>query len=184
MFGTLHWLWPDEYTSFWKWAAECFDIQEVVINRRDNTAKKIIGLKGMNAASSDAEEQAAIERFLRTLGPHILRRTKEEVMTDLPPKVYVEVVCPLTPAQAKQYKALSTLAEIKVQGGVVTPNGGLAILTRERQIANGEIMLRDGKVRFTGLSGKTERLMEMLDERGVLDQPASSTSTWTSGSPS
>lgn len=170
MFGTLHWLWPDEYTSFWKWAGEVFDIQEVIINRRGATAKKIVGLKGMTASSSGEEAQAAIERFLQTLGPRILRRTKEEVMTDLPPKVYNEVVCPLTPQQERQYRALATLAEVKTSGGMVTPNGGLALLTRERQIANGEITLRDGKVRFTSVSGKTERLMEMLDERGVLDK--------------
>lgn len=169
MFGTLHWLWPDEYTSFWKWAAEHFKIEQVPINRRGATANKIVGLKGLAGDASEEEQATAIEGFLKTLGPRILRRTKEEVMTELPPKVYNEVVCGMTPKQAKQYKALIDLAEVKTPGGMVTPNGGLALLTRERQIANGEITVRDGKVRFTSESGKTERLKERLEERGILD---------------
>lgn len=169
MFGTLHWLWPDEYTSFWRWAFANFEVREKVINRAGATAKEVVGLKGLSPDASEEQRVAAMETFLRTLGPRILRRTKAEVLPDLPPKAYYEVVCEMTVEQQRQYTRLATVAEIKTKGGVVAPNGGLAVLTRERQIANGEIVLRDGKVRFTGVSGKLDRLWEKLDAHGILD---------------
>lgn len=169
MFGTLSWCWPDEYTSFWRWAMAHFEVVEKVINRRGNTAKEIKGLRGLNSSSTPEEQAAAIEGFLRTLGPRILRRTKAEVLPELEPKTYVEVVCDMTPQQAKQYKALKDFAEVKVKGGVVIPNGGLAMLMRERQIANGEIRMENGKVKYTAVSGKIDRLWEKLDEHGILD---------------
>lgn len=170
MFGTLHWLWPDEYTSFWRWALAHFEVVERVINRRGNTAKEIKGLKGVSWDASEEERVAAMERFLQTLGPRILRRTKAEVLPDLKPKEYYEVVCEMTAPQRKQYQQLADFAEVTTQGGPIVPNGGLAVLTRERQIANGEIITgRGGKVQFTGVSGKIERLWEKLEAHGILD---------------
>jgi SNF2 family DNA or RNA helicase len=169
MFGTLNWLWPDEYTSFWRWAMANFVVEEKVINRAGATAKEVKGLKGLDPNASEAEQVAAMENFLRTLGARVLRRTKGEVLPELPPKNIVEVACDMTPQQRKQYKAFATFAEAKVPGGVVTANGGLALLMRERQVANGEIR-KDGKVvRFTGESGKLDRLWEKLDEHGILE---------------
>jgi SNF2 family DNA or RNA helicase len=169
MFGTLNWLWPDEYTSFWRWAMAHFVVEEKVINRAGATAKEVKGLKGVNPNASEAEQTAAMEEFLRTLGARVLRRTKAEVLPELPPKNIVEIVCDMTPQQTKQYKAFSELAEAKVPGGVITANGGLALLTRERQVANGELR-KDGKVvRFTGESGKLDRLWEKLEEHGILE---------------
>lgn len=169
MFGTLNWIWPDEYTSFWRWAMAHFVVQEKIINRAGATAKEVKGLKGVNPQASSEEQTAAMEEFLRTLGARVLRRTKGEVLPELPPKNIVEVVCDMTPQQRKQYKAFATFAEAKVPGGVVTANGGLALLTRERQVANGEIRKDGTVVRFTGESGKLDRLWEKLDEHGILD---------------
>lgn len=171
MFGTLHWLWPDEYTSFWKWAAEWFVVEEAVVNRMGKTVKKIVGLKGSGTAVryGDDNERQAIEDFLRTLGPRILRRTKAEVLQDLPTKTYIEVPCSMTTRQARQYRQLLEDAEVTTAGGMVMANGALALLTRERQVANGELTLRDGTVGFTGQSGKLEQLWEALDTRGIFD---------------
>lgn len=169
MFGTLNWIWPDEYTSFWRWAHAWFDVETKVINRAGATAQEVKGLKGLSPNASEAENIAAMEAFLRTLGARVLRRTKAEVLPQLPPKEYVEVVCDMTAKQTRQYKALATFAEATVPGGVITANGGLALLTRERQVANGELRVDQGKVKFTGESGKLDRLWEKLDERGILD---------------
>lgn len=170
MFGTLNWIWPDEYTSFWRWAGANFRIEEKVISRRTYaTAKKIAGLKGLSPDCTPEERAAAMEKFVRSLGARVLRRTKAEVLPELPPKLYVEVACEMTERQRRQYRGLADFAEVRVDGGVVTPNGGLALLTRERQIANAAIRLDQGKVKFTDHSGKLDALWENLDVRGILD---------------
>lgn len=174
LFGTLHWLWPDEHTSFWRWADSAFVIEEKVINRRGKTVKEIKHLKGLSANATPEEEVKALEDFLQTLGPRILRRTKEECLPELPPKQYVEVVCEMTPGQKRQHKQLIDLGEIQGKNGIVAPLGSLAILMRMRQLANGHIDLRGDKVCFTGESGKLDQLWQNLDERGILDgQPGS-----------
>lgn len=157
MFGTLHWLWSDEYTAFWRWAGRYFDIEEEYV-RRGQTAKKIIGLK----------EGLEAEEFLRTLGPRILRRTKEEVLPNLPPKQYIEVLCEMDAAQKKQYKQLGDDAEVRVPGGTILANGVLAEITRAKQIANGCLMKKGDKVTFTGESCKLDRLIANLDARGIV----------------
>lgn len=172
MFGTLHWLWPDEYSSFWRWAEGVFEIEEKVVNRAGKIVREVKGLKGLENPN-DEEEQLATEAFLRSLGPRVLRRTKAEILTELPPKQYLEVVCPMTPAQAKQYRQLTRDAEITTPGGIIMANGALALLTRERQVANGAItQTPSDKPTYVGTlesSGKLERLWEKLDERGILD---------------
>lgn len=176
MFGTLHWLWPDEHTSFWKWARAVFEIEEKVIGydkgvRAPKTALKILGPKGMDPNASEADQSAAWERFLASLGPRILRRTKEEMLKDLPPKTYREVVCELSPLQAKQLTELADYAELSTPNGPVIVNGLLALRLRSQQIANGGLRKDRGrdKVHFTQDSGKLDRLWEMLDARGVID---------------
>jgi SNF2 family DNA or RNA helicase len=170
MFGTLNWIWPDEYTSFWRWAMAHFVVEEKVINRAGATAKEVKGLKGVNPNASEEERTLAMEEFLRTLGARVLRRTKAEVLPELLPKNIVEVVCDMTPQQRKQYTALAHFAEAKVVGGVITANGGLALLARERQVANGGLRMDSGRVKFTGESGKLDRLWEKLEEHGILDE--------------
>lgn len=159
MFGTLHWLWSDEYTSFWRWAETHFVIEEEVIGKGGKTARKIGGLRGGRDG----------ETFLKELGPRILRRTKEEVLPNLPPKQYVEVLCEMEPAQRKQYQQLGDEAEIVLPGGVLLANGVLAELTRARQIANGALRMNGDDVEFTEVSCKVDALMEKLSTRGILD---------------
>lgn len=158
MFGTLHWLWPDEFTSFWRWAGQVFHIEEEYI-RRGHTVKKIGAMK----------EGVDAEKFMRSLGPRILRRTKEEVLPNLPPKQYIEVECEMDPKQLRQYKQLGSDAEVEVDGGVIMANGVLAEITRAKQIANGVLAKRGDEVYFTGESCKMDRLEAMLDARGILD---------------
>lgn len=154
MFGTLHWMWPEEYTSFWRWAERYFEVDEVHIGR-GKTAKKINGLKGGMSE----------EEFLRSLGPRILRRTKAEVLPWLPPKQYVEVVCEMGRKQQAQYERLMSEGEI----GSITANGVLALITRAKQVANGVVDASGEGLTFTDESAKIEMLMQKLDERGILD---------------
>jgi SNF2 family DNA or RNA helicase len=169
LFGTLHWLWPDEYTSFWKWADKVLEVEDKKINRFGDTAKKIIGPKGLRKDATAEEEAEAWERFLVTLGPRILRRTKEETVKDLPPKSYYEVICEMTTEQRKQHEELAEYAEITTPGDMIVANGRLALHTRSRQLANGELTYENEKARFTGVSGKIDRLWDNLEARGITD---------------
>lgn len=158
MFGTLHWLWADEYTSFWRWAKRYFEVEEQYV-RRNQTAMKIVGLR----------EGMGEEEFLKSLGPRILRRTKEEVLPNLPPKQYIEVPCTMDAKQRRQYQQLGDDAEVSVPGGIITANGVLAEITRAKQIANGCLAKRGDNVVFDGDSCKADALMQNLEERGILD---------------
>lgn len=164
-FGTIHWLWPDEFTSFWRWAGTYFEIEDEEFYVRDGggqkgKAKRVGSLKTGNE-----------EEFLNSLGPRILRRTKEETMPWLPKKQYREVLCEMTPAQKKQYVAMVEDGEFKAGDGMVSVDGVLAAITRAKQVANGALARdEEGKVRFNAKeSGKIEQLLQLLDNRGIMD---------------
>lgn len=164
MFGTLHWMWPDEYTSFWRWAEDLFEIKEEEVyikggRGRTRTTKKIGKLR-----------KGGTKDFFDALGPRILRRTKAEVLPNLPPKQFVEVLCEMEGTQLKQYKQLSDDAEVVVPGGIIIANGVLAEITRAKQVANGALHKDSaGNVRFSQESAKLDMLMQMLDQRGIVD---------------
>lgn len=171
MFGTLNWLWPDEFTSFWRWAEGLFEIKEEEVyvkggRGRTRAVKRIGSLL-----------QGGVKDFFETLGPRVLRRTKAEVIKWLPPKQYVEVLCTMEGEQLKQYEQLSEDAEVVVPGGMIIANGILAEITRAKQVANGALhMDSGGNVRFnTNVSCKLDNLMQMLDQRGILDPDSDET---------
>ncbi len=59
------------------------------------------------ASSSDPLVRNALEQTLRKqIAPFLLRRKKDEVGNDLPPKVEVDLVCPLTDTQRNLYERL------------------------------------------------------------------------------
>lgn len=159
MFGSLHWCWPDEYTSFWNWAKENFVVTERQVSRT-KTVQHIGRLR----------REGGAEAFFRSLGPRIFRRTMDEVSEDHRGKLSWHVIpCGLHPHQAAQYKDFALNGEVTTPGGVVAATGALAEMTRARQIANGEITMDDtGKVIYTGCSGKIVELIQQLRLRGAL----------------
>lgn len=160
MFGTLHWLWPDEFTSYWKWVERYFEVEEKTINRAGRKVKSIGRLK-----SGDGED-----KFLRDLGPRILRRTKAESLPNLPEKRRVDLWCEPTASQLLQQKSLVLDAEVVCKSGVITVDGVLAMITRSKQIASGVLDVKGGKVIFShNDSCKIDMLFQKLEEAGILD---------------
>ena len=51
--------------------------------------------------------RGAPERLKQQIAPFVLRRTKEEVLQELPPKVEMELICPLTELQQQEYIRLT-----------------------------------------------------------------------------
>jgi non-specific serine/threonine protein kinase len=113
------------------------------------------------------DEEAAAR--LRTLtGPFILRRIKTDktIISDLPEKLEMEVLCNLTAEQASLYQAVveDMLARIEAADGMERRGLVLATMTKLKQVCNHPAQfLRDG-TRLAGRSGKLARLDEILDE--------------------
>ncbi|RKN55872.1 DEAD/DEAH box helicase [Micromonospora costi] len=113
----------------------------------------------------DAE---AAERLRRVTGPFVLRRLKTDssIISDLPEKLEMEVVCNLTAEQASLYRAVvdDMLAKIESSEGIERRGLVLATMTRLKQVCNHPAqLLRDGSA-LDGRSGKLARLEEILEE--------------------
>ena len=59
------------------------------------------------ATSPDFQVRSSLEKTLRSqIAPFLLRRKKDEVGNDLPPKVEIDLICPLTDIQRHVYQSL------------------------------------------------------------------------------
>ncbi|MFW7378407.1 MAG: SNF2-related protein [Oligoflexus sp.] len=127
----------------------------------------LFGSKGVQdlARSRDAQE---VEPLIRSLRPLILRRTKEQVLTELPDKFEQTVYCELNGAQKKEYNQLrdyyraSLQEKISEQGFERSSMHVLEALLRLRQAACHPGLL-DAK-RAGASSGKLDLLMHQIEE--------------------
>ncbi|MEV1316529.1 DEAD/DEAH box helicase [Micromonospora arborensis] len=113
----------------------------------------------------DAE---AAERLRRITGPFVLRRLKTDssIISDLPEKLEMEVLCNLTAEQAALYRVVvdDMLARIETSDGIERRGLVLATMTRLKQVCNHPAqLLRDGSP-MEGRSGKLARLTEIVEE--------------------
>ncbi|NYH42601.1 non-specific serine/threonine protein kinase [Micromonospora jinlongensis] len=113
----------------------------------------------------DAE---AAERLRRITGPFVLRRLKTDssIISDLPEKLEMEVLCNLTAEQAALYRVVvdDMLTRIETSDGIERRGLVLATMTRLKQVCNHPAqLLRDGST-LEGRSGKLSRLTEILEE--------------------
>ncbi|MEU1889104.1 DEAD/DEAH box helicase [Micromonospora sp. WMMD987] len=121
----------------------------------------------------DAETAA---RLRRITGPFVLRRLKTDasIISDLPEKLEMEVLCNLTAEQASLYRAVvdEMLAKIESSTGMERRGLVLATMTRLKQVCNHPAqLLRDGSP-LAGRSGKLQRLEEIVDEVLAADEKA------------
>ena len=158
LYGTLNWLVPERYTAFGAWSRRYFEI----IN--DGFSDKI-----GNVIPGRRQE------LTESLAGLMLRRTKEAVAPDLPPKLRMEVWLTLDGPQERAYREMVAEAPARVKDGVVTANGALAILTRLKQLASSYARWDDDGLAPEIPSNKLDWIMEALDERGILDQPRTRT---------
>ena len=171
LWGTLNWLYPEKYTSYWNWIKRHYGI-------KDSGSSFGSGIvKGDNILDE--------KRFFSELKPVMVRRTKAEVRKSLPPKMYggthlvphdtttpIAVWLPMSPKQEKQYREIEREALINIGGeDEITVNGVLAEMTRCKQIAN-SCLKADGlnangtvKVQPIFPSNKAEWIHDFLTER-------------------
>ncbi len=115
-------------------------------------------------------------RLRRITGPFVLRRLKTDasIISDLPEKLEMEVLCNLTAEQAALYRAVvdDMMAKIESSDGMERRGLVLATMTRLKQVCNHPAqLLHDGSA-LPGRSGKLERLDEIVDEVLVAGEKA------------
>ena len=129
------------------------------------------GLLGSRTAFENAivaDRAGTLARLRAQLAPFMLRRTKAEVASELPPKQEMELICPLTDVQREEYaricnEGLSRLGDDVGAAMREKSFGFLALLTRLRQVCCDPDMLPWRKSPLAD-SGKISLLMEKLTE--------------------
>jgi len=113
-------------------------------------------------------EEDAAERLRTITRPFVLRRLKTDrtIITDLPDKMEMKVLCNLTREQATLYQAVvdEMLRRIEETDGIERKGLVLATMLRLKQVCNHPAQyLGDGSA-LGSRSGKLERTVEILEE--------------------
>ncbi|MDR3196302.1 MAG: DEAD/DEAH box helicase [Planctomycetaceae bacterium] len=108
----------------------------------------------------------------KVVGEHILRRTKDKVLAELPPKLLRDAVLELTPEQAKTYKMAEDEGVLRLSeaGNSVSIPQVFELIIRLKQICNFDPA--------TGESAKLERLLADLEEVAESGRKAIIFSQW------
>lgn len=159
-YGTWKFLYPEQTKAYWTWLEENFHIIEQRVSRT-RTIRVPHGLRKQ-------------DEWIKQDQRWMIRRTKAEVLPQLPPKRYIDVEIDLDDTQRTAYFAQQLhSAAIIYDAKVEEKNTAEAMVfsLRARQIAdclwtdnNGEVVPIVG-----GRSAKLEWLLEWLDERGFME---------------
>jgi SNF2 family DNA or RNA helicase len=107
----------------------------------------------------------AAARLAAVIEPFILRRTKDTVAKDLPPKQFTTVACTLTGEQARLYRAaVADAFDTGLGMGMKRRANVLALLTTLKQVCNHPAQVTGDTDDLGGRSGKLDRATEMLAE--------------------
>lgn len=120
-----------------------------------------------NQKKNNEDERAeTLSALSRAIQPFMLRRTKEQVLTDLPPKTEQTLYCDMLPAQKKAYDELKEYYRVKLAKKVETVGIGrskiqvLEALLRLRQVAcDPRLLNADAKP-----GAKLELLQQQMNE--------------------
>jgi SNF2 family DNA or RNA helicase len=128
----------------------------------------LLGSRSGFEAALIQDREGTMKRLRQQVAPFILRRTKNEVATELPPKVEMDLLCPLTEVQRTEYARICSegLARLGEDIGLALREksfGFLALLTRLRQVCCDPDLLPWLKSPLAD-SGKLQLLVEKLQE--------------------
>ncbi|MDQ1084273.1 MULTISPECIES: DEAD/DEAH box helicase [Microbacterium] len=124
----------------------------------------------LSAAAASAHRHKMLERLRRRVRPFLLRRTKDVVASDLPPKQEQEIAVPLGPAHQEVYdrvlqrerqKVLGLLDDLDRQRFIVFRS---LTLLRMLALAPGLVDERDAHLGSAKLDTLLERLIEVAAE--------------------
>lgn len=151
--GMLHYLDPERWSSFWRFADEFYEITD------NGFGKKVGKLR------EDRQEA-----FFRAITPYTLRRTKKEVAPWLPEKQYVDVPVRMTSRQEKQYRLMEKQAAVMLGSHEVMAGGVLDQIVRLKQFANAHCKV-DKETGFIIpiASAKVDAMIEKMEEIGMFE---------------
>lgn len=193
LWGTLNWLQPQRYTSYWRWVEQYWDVNSGWGESRT-----------IGALTRDGSQR--LDRELKQI---MLRRTKAEVAQDMPAKSYVgttvyqaeaehyglggksdpanlpdlavnerdaiAVWLPMDGEQKRLYGQMEKAGVVDMDGGHLDPLGILAEHTRLKQFASSAGRLvegRDGPEFLPAMpSNKFEYIISKLEEMGFPEDP-------------
>lgn len=152
LWGALNFLDPKGFGSRWQWAKQWLRVTN-------------------NGFGHDIGEiQPGREtQFYEAHAMHIIRRTKAEVLPQLPPKQYKTVIVKIKGAHHKMYDKFAADCEIKIDGERLVATNVLAEYTRLKQMACARCEIRGGRLLPTSDSAKLDALLAQLDHHGLFD---------------
>jgi SNF2 family DNA or RNA helicase len=166
--GTLNWLRPDVFGSYWRWAETHFGVEEGRYGKVVGNGHKVL----------EPRDPEAWDKMLR---PYYLKRTKADAAPDLPPIAYagtpIDPENPNSPCyvqlemeqvQHNAYWQMESLAEAHLEDGAkITATGVLAEITRLRQFATAAHVLGDKRQHLVPRlpSNKIEWITDFIQER-------------------
>jgi hypothetical protein len=167
MWSTLNWLDPVRWSGKWRWVAKYWET--------------VGGTFGGTTIGDFKEERE--DMMFGELADVMLRRSRDEVRDDLPPKLYagtplhgtegpVGIWLPMEGKQLKAYKDMEKIGAARIDGGEVSAVGVLAEMTRLKQFAGSYGQVEGTEFYPTASGNKFEWLVGFLREIGFPDNPA------------
>jgi SNF2 family DNA or RNA helicase len=141
IFGILHFLFPEKYTSYWQFAERYFHVGENVFGQTEILSEK----------------KHRIEELQKNVGIISVQRKRRDVMEWLPDKERFTFYCKMDTRQRKAYDEM--LRYFFVEENEIDAPSVLAQLTRLRQIC-----LCPQLLGINAPSAKTEAFIEWLSE--------------------
>jgi hypothetical protein len=167
MWSTLNWLDPVRWSGKWRWVAKYWDT--------------VNGTFGGTQIGEFREERE--DMMFGELADVMLRRSRDEVRDDLPPKLYagtplygtegpIGVWLPMEGKQLKAYTEMQKTGSANIAGGEISTVGVLAEMTRLKQFAGSYGYVEGTEFYPTASGNKFEWLVGFLKEIGFPDAPA------------
>jgi SNF2 family DNA or RNA helicase len=137
----------------------------------ENSADDLVGIFEFIAPGHLSPEMKP-RTMGRAVSDYVLRRTKDQVLTDLPPKLFRDAELELTPEQRQTYKLAEDEGVLRLteMGDEATIHHVFELVLRLKQICNFDPA--------TGESAKLERLAADLEEVAASGQKAIVFSQW------
>lgn len=148
LWAVMHGIYPADYPS-----------RTAFIDRYCVAAENYWGgleILGINPARKD--------ELFSFFGPRFFRRTKAEVLPQLPPKVYSVRYLGMEPKQRKAYLELEEDFLTQVEGGLITTPSGITNHTRLTQSMSATPAVDGDIVTLTSPSNKVNALLELIEE--------------------
>ena len=137
----------------------------------ENSTEDLVGIFEFLAPGFLSPEMKP-RRMGRTISDYVLRRTKDQVLTDLPPKLFRDADLDLTPEQRESYEMAEREGVLRLSGmrQSATIQHVFELVLRLKQICNFDPA--------SGASSKLERLEADLDELAASGRKAIVFSQW------